>query len=379
MDAPDLRAAPQGEHILLVDDEPRNLRLLRDLLQARGYRTSAASSGEEALAAVRAAPPDLVLLDVLMPGLDGLAVCRELRRLEHGDALPIVVVTSLEGREDRLAALDAGADDFLSKPIDRAELFARIRALLRAKRLYDEVLRQHEALAEASRTLEAKVAQAVDDVQKLSRLKRFFSPALVERIIAGGIDDPLRTHRREITVLFADLRGFTAFAEAFEAEQVMAVLREFHAGMGLLIHQHEGTLERFTGDGMMVFFNDPDPMPDHPQRAARLARAMIERGRGLAEAWRDRRIDLSLAIGISQGVATLGTIGFDSRVDYAAIGRVTNLAARLCAEARPWEILASESVAAMLPGFDPAGPLRWLSLKGFHQPVCGFTIGPEAA
>ena len=192
-----------------------------------------------------------------------------------------------------------------------------------------------------------QAATAIDNartyqmVEQLGRLKRFFSPQLAELIIRGGADDPLKTHRREVTVVFLDLRGFTAFAETSEPEELMGVLREYHAEMGKLILAHEGTLERFTGDGMMIFFNDPLPMPDAAERAVRMAVAMRDRAAELAVHWHRRGYDLDLGIGIAKGFATIGAIGFEGRWDYGAIGTVTNLAARLCGEAKAGQILIS--------------------------------------
>lgn len=198
-------------------------------------------------------------------------------------------------------------------------------------------------------------------MERLGRLKRFFSPQLAELIVSGGAQDPLRSHRRELTVLFLDLRGFTGFAERVEPEEVMEVLRDYHAAMGELILAHEGTLERFTGDGMMVFFNDPVPVPDPATRALQLALAMRERASELSERWQRLGYDLGMAIGMATGYATIGAIGFEGRWDYGAIGTVTNLAARLCAEARSGQILISHRLSAMVPdGYEvaPAGALQ---------------------
>jgi class 3 adenylate cyclase len=212
-------------------------------------------------------------------------------------------------------------------------------------------------------------ARTYEMVDRLGRLKRFFSPHLAELIIRGGAEDPLKTHRREVTVVFLDLRGFTAFAETAEPEEVMGVLREYHAEMGKLILAHEGTLERFTGDGMMVFFNDPLPVPDAGLRAARMALAMQERVSTLTVKWRRLGYDLGLGIGIAKGFATIGGIGFEGRWDYGAIGTVTNLAARLCGEAKAGEILASARLATELEDLGETEELAPLTLKGFARPV----------
>ena len=353
--------------ILVVDDTAVNLKLLADLLTARGYEVVSAASGPEALAKIEAEPPDLVLLDVMMPGMSGYEVCRKIRDDAATAMLPVVMVTALDPGQERVKGIEAGADDFLSKPIHQAELLARVRSLLRVKSLWDQ-------LGELNRTLEGRVAEQVSQLERLGRLKRFFSPHLAEAIVAGGTEDPLRSHRREITVVFLDLRGFTAFAETVEPEEVMGVLREYHAAMGHLILEHEGTLERFTGDGMMIFFNDPTPVPDPAQRAVRMALAMRARVDELSRGWRKQGYELAFGVGIAQGYATLGAIGFEGRWDYGAIGNVTNLAARLCGEAQPGQILVSRRLYGSLDEEIEAEPVGELSLKGFSRPVTAFNV-----
>lgn len=363
-----------GARILVVDDVEKNVRLLTDVLAARGFAARGVHSGEEALAAIAAEPPDLVLLDVMMPGMSGYDVCRAIRADPALGILPVVLVTALDPATERVKGLEAGADDFLGKPVQQAELMARVRSLLRIKFLYDEVQRQRVELVEWNRTLERRVADSVAQLERLGRLKRFFSPALAEAILAGGAADPLKSHRREITVVFLDLRGFTAFTETADPEEVMGVLREYHAAMGALIQDHEGTLERFTGDGIMVFFNDPQPVPDAPARAVRMATQMQQAMTDLGSGWRRRGYELQMGIGIATGYATIGGIGFEGRIDYGAIGTVTNLAARLCGEARGGEILlAPRAAAALGDGFDvePAGEF---ALKGFARPIAATRV-----
>ena len=360
--------------ILVVDDVAMNVKLLADLLAVKGYLTCTASSGPEALATLEVERPDLVLLDVMMPGMSGYEVCRAIRANPAHAMLPVVLVTALDPAQERAKGLDAGADDFLSKPVSHAELLARVRSLLRIKSLYDEVLRQKGELSELNRTLEGRVADGVQQLEKVGRLKRFFSPQLADLIVAGGADDPLKSHRREITVAFLDLRGFTAFTETADPEEVMAVLSEYHAAMGRLILEHEGTLERFTGDGIMVFFNDPVQIADPAPRAARMALAMQKEVARLAIGWKRRGYDLLMGVGIAQGFATIGGIGFPGRIDYGAIGIVTNLAARLCDEARGGEILMSQRVMALLDGAFANEPAGEAALKGFHRPVPAFRL-----
>ena len=348
--------------LLVVDDTALNVKLLADLLRAKGYAVETAASGQEALEKIAAGPPDLVLLDVMMPEMSGYEVCARIRANPETAMLPVVMVTALDAGHERVKGIEAGADDFLSKPVSQPELLARVRSLLRIKQLHDE-------LASLNRDLEQRVREQVAQVERLGRLKRFFSPQLVEAIVTGGADDPLKTHRREIAVVFLDLRGFTAFAETAEPEEVIGVLREYHAEMGRLVLEHEGTLERFTGDGMMIFFNDPVPVPDAAVRAVRMAVAMRERVGELIGRWKKQGFELDLGVGIAQGYATIGAIGFEGRLDYGAIGTVTNLAARLCGEARPGQILVARRMLAQLDGLVEVEDAGELTLKGFHRPV----------
>ena len=360
--------------ILVVDDTPKNVKLLADLLTVKGFNVVTAASGREALAQVEAERPDLVLLDVVMPEMSGYEVCRKIRENPATEILPVIMVTALDPSEERVKGLEAGADDFLTKPINQAELLARVRSLLRIKELYDTVQAQATQLTDWNKTLEQRVQEQVTQLERLSRLKRFFSPQLAELIVAGGADDPLKTHRREITVVFLDLRGFTAFAETSEPEEVMGVLREYHAEMGKLVLVHEGTLERFTGDGMMIFFNDPTQVPNPAEQAIRMALAMGERVAELTVKWRKLGYELDFGVGIAQGYATIGAIGFEGRWDYGAIGSVTNLAARLCGEARPAQILISRRVYTNVETLVDAAPVGELSLKGFSRPIPTYEV-----
>jgi len=355
--------------VLIADDNPLNVDILKTRLEAHGYATVTAADGEEALAVARAACPDLILLDVMMPKLDGLDVCRRLKADSALPFMPVIMVTAKTDSADVVAGLDAGADEYLPKPVDGAALVARVRSMLRIKALHDTVEAQSAELAAWNKDLQDRVATQLGELERVGRLKRFFSPRLAEAIVGGGADDPLRTHRREITVLFLDLRGFTAFAETAEPEEVMGVLRAYHTVAGRLIHESEGTLERFAGDGIMVFFNDPEPIDNPAERAVRTALAIRDRVGELALGWRKQGWELGLGAGIAQGYATLGAIGFEGRWDYGAIGTVTNLAARLCAEAPAGELWVAARVHAAIEALVEAEPLPPLALKGFQRPV----------
>jgi adenylate cyclase len=353
--------------ILVVDDTANNVKLLKDLLSMKGYAVVTASSGAEGLEQIDKERPDLVLLDVMMPGMNGYDVCRKIRENPDTAILPVVMVTALDPGPERIKGLEAGADDFLTKPINQPELLARVRSLLRIKQLWNRI-------TEMNRTLEQRVGDQVAQLERMGRLKRFFSPHLAELIVGGGAEDPLKSHRRDITVVFLDLRGFTAFAETAEPEEVMGVLREYHAEMGRLVLEHEGTLERFTGDGMMIFFNDPLPVDNPAERAIRMALAMRARVTNLAQGWRKRGFELDFGVGLAKGYATIGAIGFEGRWDYGAIGTVTNLAARLCGEAKPGQVLISSRMVGTIEELVEVEPVGELSLKGFLRPVTAFNI-----
>ena len=362
--------------ILVADDNPDNRDIFGARLAAHGYVIVTARDGEEALAVARGSQPDAILLDVMMPNLDGIEVCRRLKSDAALPFIPIIMVTAKTASQDIVAGLDAGADEYLTKPVDQAALVARVKSMLRIKTLHDQVQEQTAQLeaqaaelAQWNRALERRVADQVEQLARLSRLKRFVSPQLAELIVSGNARDPLVSHRREVTVVFLDLRGFTSFAETSEPEEVMAVLRDYHAAMGRLIQAHEGTLERFTGDGLMVFFNDPVEVANPTERAVRMALAMRDAAEALGRHWRRRGIELGLGIGIAQGYATIGAIGFEDRVDYGAIGTVTNLAARLCAEAKAGQVLVSQRVLCEVEELVQAEAVGELPLKGFAKPL----------
>jgi adenylate cyclase len=375
------RRVSSPSKILVVDDTAQNRRLMEAVLTPLGHVVSSATSGPEALEMIAADPPDLVLLDVVMPEMDGYAVCRALRENPDTQMLPIIMLTS-SGDQDKVGAIDAGADDFIARPFDQNELMARVRSLLRIKQYHDTIQAQTAELAELNRTLESRVQSQVDELEHLGRLRRFLSQQIADLIVSAQDDSMLDSHRREITVVFCDLRGFTAFSETAEPEEVMNVLGEFHAELGKLIFEFGGTLERFAGDALMMFFNDPFPTPDAPLKAVRMAVAMQERVAGLQAGWRKRGHDLALGIGIALGFATLGRIGFEGRFDYGAVGSVVNLAARLCGEALGGQILLAERAYAAVEGVVAAEPYGPLTLKGFHRPVPAFlvtdTVIPES-
>jgi adenylate cyclase len=359
--------------ILVIDDVERNVKLLADVLTAKGYEVITGDSGAVALRRAREDKPDLLLLDVMMPGISGYEVCEKIRADPALRMLPVVLVTALDPSE-RVKGLDCGADDFITKPINQQELLARVRSLLRIKSLYDEVQAQRAQLEEWNRTLERRVADGIAERDRLSRLKRFFSPQVADLILSGGTEDPLRSHRSEITVVFVDLRGYTEFTETSDPEEVMSALREYHRAMGRLIVEYQGTLERFAGDSIMIFFNDPVAIPNPADKSIRMALEMQQEFAKLVVGWSKRGYNLNIGIGVAQGYATLGAIGFEGRLDYGAIGTVCSLAARLCAQAKGGQTLVSQRVLASIEHLVEAEHVGELALKGFHRPVPAFNV-----
>ena len=361
--------------ILAVDDTPENLEILTMRLEVNNYVVKTARDGEEGLKLARELKPDLVLLDIMMPKLDGIAVVRELKNDPALCTIPVILVTARADTRDVVQGLEAGGDDYLTKPFDHAALLARVRSMLRQKGLHDTVQDQARQLAEWNMVLESQVAEQVDQLERIGRLRRLLPSQVADLVISSADQETLLdSHRREITVAFCDLRGFTAFAEQAHPEQVMDVLSAYHEALGRLIVAYEGTLERFVGDGLVVLFNDPMPCPDHPERAVRMALEMQTRVSELAESWRKSGHQLGFGIGIAQGEATLGRIGFHGRLDYAAIGRVPNLASRLCSEARAGQVLVSERAFLSVHSKVDCSCQVNLQLKGIEEPVPAYVI-----
>ncbi|MER8974458.1 MULTISPECIES: response regulator [unclassified Mesorhizobium] len=368
--------------ILAVDDTPENLEILRMRLEANGYEVATAADGEEGLAKARELTPDLILLDIMMPKLDGISVVRVLKHDQSLRSIPVILVTAKADTRDVVEGLDAGGDDYLTKPFEHRALLARVRSMLRQKALHDTVASQAKRLEDQAaqlsdwnRSLEQTVAEQVTELERMARLRRFLPEQVADLIVAAGNGDALlQSHRREVTVVFCDLRGFTAFAETAEPEEVMTVLAEYHSCLGEQIVRHEGTLERFVGDGIVVVFNDPLPCADHSERAVSMAAAMRDAIDGHSERWRKRDYLLGFGIGIARGHATIGRIGFDRRSDYAVIGTVSNHAARLCEAAKSRQILVSQRVRGAVESLVESVLVGDLTLKGFRRPMPAYEI-----
>jgi adenylate cyclase len=349
-----------------VDDVPENVHLLDAVLVAHGYDVVSATSGHAALELAESAKPDLVLLDVVMLDLDGYAVCRRLREREETAMLPVIMLTASTGPE-KTKALEAGADDFIAKPLNHDELLARVRSLLRIKRY-------HDTIKELNRTLEERVRTQIEELERLRRLQRFLSPQLAEAIVSSGDESILSSHRRQVAMFFADLRGWTSFVDAVEPEELMRVLGEFHQTIGRLVRRFDATVGFIEGDGVQLFFNDPIEVPDAALRAVRLGCTLRQEMAELTAQWRKRGYVLDFGAGIALGHATCGEVGFDGRSDYAAVGAVTNLASRLADEAAGGQILIEQRLYAEVEDDIELEPVGDLTLAGFQRPVAAFNV-----
>ena len=332
--------------LILVVDDNADMRSYVERILRKEYRIVLAKDGAEAFEQAQGLRPELIVTDVMMPKMSGHDLLKAVRADKGLQSIPVIFLTARAGTEARVESLEAGADDYLSKPFDELELLARVGNLIRARAQERELIR----------------------LQK-EKIARFLPRNLAEMILSGEHEEFLKGHRREITVVFIDLRGFTAFVEKADPEEVMTILREYQTVMGHLVAEHGGTLERFVGDAVMVYFNDPLPCPNHAQEAVKMAIAMRQAINSLGEEWKKRSIQLGAGIGIATGYATIGAMGFKDRLDYAAIGPVTNLAARLCSEAQHGQILVSDRVLPLVKELIKAEPIGELALKGIQRPV----------
>ncbi len=360
--------------ILVVDDNPNNVDILKTRLESHGYEIVTAEDGMTALDRAVADAPDLILLDVMMPGVDGLEVCRRLKSDRNVPFTPIVIITAKSDAKDVIAGLDAGADEYLTKPVDHASLVARVASMLRIKALQETVEAQRAQIAVWNEALQHKVEEQVHELDRLGRLKGFFSPQLAEAIVSAGADDVLKPHRREVTVVYLDLRGFTRFTESAEPEEVMNMLSQYHALAGAVITEHQGTIEHFAGDGIMILFNDPIPLPDATREAVLMTLALRDRFAALRAEWHRRGYELDLGTGIAAGYATLGAVGFEGRRAYSVVGNVANLVARLCAEAKGGQIFTDRHTLACIEDVVVAEAVGDLNLKGFARAVSVFSV-----
>ena len=347
--------------VLVVDDDPLNRAMLSMSLGTLGHQVVEAGNGLEAIDALSANPIDVVLTDIEMPEMDGYGLLEHRAGDDRLKAIPFIVISGVDEMASIITCIKLGAEDYLPKPFDPVLLHARLGACLDKKRMTDELQQWNALLAQ-------RVDDKVAEVERLNSLRRFVSPQLAEALAAGG-EEVLASHRREITAFFCDLRGFTAFSETAEPEEVMDVLSEFHHAVGPMIFENDGTIAQFTGDGMLVFFNDPVLLDDPAWNAVRLAVAMRDRTAELSTEWKRRGHDLELGIGIAVGYATCGEIGFDGRTEYTAIGTVVNLSARVCAIAAGGQILVTNKVLAAVEDRTESIPMGDVEFKGLSRAV----------
>jgi DNA-binding response OmpR family regulator len=357
--------------ILVVDDSPANVRLLDAVLSVHGYDVRSAATGQEALTMIAESPPDLVLLDVQMPGMNGHEVCRRIREDPATAMLPIIVITA-SGNDEKLAALDAGADDFLARPFDQAELIARVKTLRRIKSYQDTITGQAAELAAWNRTLEDQVNEQVGEVERLQRLRRFLSAHVADAVLRSD-EALLEPHRREVAVVHCQLRGFTAFAADTEPEIGLRVLQEFHRVVGEVVTAHGATLGFFAGDRVLMFVGDPVPSEDPVRAAVAGAIDLRDRVVALVEDMAEPR-DLALACGLSFGYATLGVIGFEGRLDYSAIGPVVDLAGMVCDAAAAGEIRCGPNVSTLAKDYVVAEERGTVDLAAHLPPTPTWSI-----
>jgi adenylate cyclase len=366
--------AQAAYRVLVVDDDADMVGFLARLLQGEGMAVETARDGKSALAQVTAAPPDLVLLDVMMPGTSGFEVCRRLKDDETTALIPVVLVTSLEDSDSRVRGIEAGADDFLSKPVKREELVARVKTL---RRLHD-TRKELE-----SRRLAAEV-QRKEAIRKA--FSRYISPRLADRIAeaAGGQGDPFqgRAQRTNLVALFADLRGFTRLTEKNEVSEVVGMLNEYFGILTDAAYQHDGTIFNMAGDSLLVGFNVPFPQPDAAQRAWRTALEMVGRFAPVAAAWHSRLgLELGVGVGICAGEAIIGNVGSEHYASYTIIGNPVNTAARLMQMAAAGEVLVCgpvfERIRHLLSGHrvDGRGDV---ALRGRSEPIPVFAVQAAA-
>ncbi len=353
-------AQEKRSKILVVDDKEMNIELIEAHLSPQ-YDLIPARSGKEALEKVELSPPDLVLLDIMMPGIDGYDVCRRLKEHPKARMIPVVMVTALREKDERIKALEVGADDFLTKPVDRAELLARVKSLLRIRDLYDELTR-------INKTLKQKVKDQVSHIQNLGRLKQYFSPQVAERLVSD--QDIFKPRRKNLTVFFIDIRDFHRLIETLEPEELLNILDLYFTDMTRIIFDWGGTVGKFISDGIMGFFGDPEECPNHAELAIKMgleAKYQISRLNEKNPLLKDT--PLHIGIGINTGYVTVGNIGPANHRDYTVIGRTVNVAAKIETQAQPGQILIGPKTYNLVEDIVKARAVETIKVKGFDKPV----------
>jgi adenylate cyclase len=347
---------------LTGDDSAVNRQLLARHLASIGIDAREANDGRTALETLHGdlgGQVGVVLLDVVMPEMDGYETLAAIKSDESLRHLPVIMISGVEELDSVVRCIQLGATDYLPKPFNPTILAARVRASMADKRMRDLEVEHAARQAELLETIE----------RQKEELSRFLSPQVAALVSSPEGEQMLAGHRREATAVFCDLRGFTAFSDQAEPEEVLGLLREYHAAMGTLIVEHGGTLEHFAGDGMMIFFNDPVLQPDHAERAVRMSVAMREMFAGLAAKWARLGFELGLGVGIATGYATLGRIGFEGRYDYGMVGAAVIVASRLSSAAEANQILLNPRAHAAVDDLVEVADVGDLTLKGFARPM----------
>ena len=357
--------------ILVADDVPDNVELVIESLDGLPYDIITATDGQEAVQKFKTQNPDLALLDVMMPKLSGIEVCRYIKATAARRFVPVVLLTAKTASEAKVEGLDAGADDYLTKPFDPFELQARIRAMLRIKNLQDEVHKAKTELEELNQDLERRVQNQVGEIERVNRLRRYLAPGLVESVLASDqFEANTAVRRRQLTIFFSDIRNFTQMADQLEPEDVKSILDDYLSDMTEVIFRHHGTINKFMGDGIMVFFGDPIPQVDHQLRAMECAVQMRDKALALQARLHSRLpAPFWIGMGIHTGIATVGNLGTGQQLDYTAIGSSVNLAARLQGLSLNNEVIASSAVYEPFRDKLVLRNERKETIRGFAHPI----------
>jgi adenylate cyclase len=364
--------------LLVIDDDPVVRSMLSRSLEEGGHQVATARDGREGLDMARGEAFDVILLDVLMPGLDGYEVLEGLKKDRTLRHIPVVMITGLDDIESAVRCIELGADDYLPKPIDPVVLGARINAGLTKKRLHDLEMQHVEEVDRLNRRLEARVEEQMAELVRTGELKRFMPHQVAEGLLAGRLGTSEGFERRRLTLLFTDMVGFTDLSDSLEPEELSDVLNEYLQEMTAVAVAHGGTLDNYIGDGVMVIFGAPRRVDDQVQAwsAIQAAFEMKRRSEELAEAIRGRGIpaDLRIRVGVNTGHCTVGVFGSDLLRAYKAVGFAVNVTARLQTEAEPGSILCGFRTYALVKDRVHAEPREPLSLKGASRPVEAWEI-----
>lgn len=353
--------------ILVVDDNPQNVEIMKARLSSQNYTVIEAFNGEEALAKVAENEPDLILLDVMMPKMDGFQVCEKLKADEKTKLIPIIIVSARSGSEDILKGLQLGADEYLPKPFEHIELLARVKNLLKLRMAQKELLSMN-------RGLESKVCEQVELLNSAKKLERYFSPQVVKTIMEKDASGKLLNSRKLLTLFVSDIDNFTGISEASEPEDIVNLLNEYFSAMTKIAFDHGGTVDKFMGDGMFIFFGDPIPQEDHAERALNMALAMQADVEKLRKKWQTGSHDLKVSMGVTTGYVTVGSIGPADRTDYTVIGNQVNAAFRLCSDARPGQILVSQRTESLTEGKFNFEKIGEVTIEGMRTPLTIYTL-----